>query len=53
MNFKLAKSIGGPNPLDAFLTVNLVKNLNKPLKILEVGVFTGGFIFFIFATMKN
>jgi hypothetical protein len=35
---------GGPTPLDAYLTINLIKNLNEPLTILEVGVFTGGFV---------
>ena len=37
-------NIGGPTPLDAYLTVNLLKEMNSNLPILEVGVFTGGFI---------
>ena len=44
MKFHLEKNIGGPSPLDAYLTVNLVKSFNYPKRILEVGVFTGGFV---------
>lgn len=38
------KNIGGPSPLDAYLTISLLKEMNSNLPILEVGVFTGGFI---------
>lgn len=44
MKIELAKDIGGPTPVDAYLTIALLRQMNSTLPILEVGVFTGGFI---------
>lgn len=44
MKIELAKNVGGPTPLDAYLTIALLRQMNPILPILEVGVFTGGFV---------